>query len=74
MTELRVLSSIGDTKVIFDPDNDDEVAAAKVQYKTLIDKGFKAFKVKKSGERGKKMKKFDKDAGKIIMVPPIIGG
>jgi L-alanine-DL-glutamate epimerase-like enolase superfamily enzyme len=74
MTELRVLSSMGDTKVIFDPDNDDEVAAAKVQYKTLIDKGFKAFKVKKSGEPGKKMKKFDKDAGKIIMVPPIIGG
>jgi hypothetical protein len=74
MTELRVLSSMGDTKVIFDPDNDDEVAAAKVQYKTLINKGFKAFKVKKSGEPGKKMKKFDKDAGKIIMVPPIIGG
>jgi L-alanine-DL-glutamate epimerase-like enolase superfamily enzyme len=74
MTELRVLSSMGDTKVIFDPDNDDEVAAAKVQYKTLIDKGFKAFKVKKSGEPGKKMKRFDKDAGKIIMVPPIIGG
>lgn len=74
MTEMRWLSEEGDTKIIFDPDNDDEVEAAEEQFDTLIDKGFKAFSVKKDGEQGKPMKSFDAKAGRIILVPPIQGG
>lgn len=74
MGEMRVLDSTGDTKVIWDPENEDETEAAEEQYDSLIKKGFKAFKVSKKGDKGKAMKEFDSDAGKIIMVPAMVGG
>ena len=74
MGELKIISDEGDTKVIWNPENADEVEAAEAQFDMLIDRGFTAYKVKKSGEQGKKIKKFDEDAGKIIMVPKIVGG
>lgn len=89
MGELRILTSYqkvepdlvpehmrkaGDTKVIWDPDNDDEVDAAEAQFDSLIDKGFKAFKVKKDGDKGTQIKKFKPDLGKIIMVPALVAG
>lgn len=74
MGELRCLSKVGDTKVIWDPENRDEVDAAEEQFNTLIEKGFKAFSVSKNGRKGKEIFDFDPDAGKIIMVPTIVGG
>ena len=74
MGELRIMGPEGDTKVIWDSENDDEVEAAEAQFDTLIDKGFLAYKVKKDGDKGSKIKKFDSEAGKIIMSPPMQGG
>lgn len=73
-SEMRIISGEGDTKVIWDPGNTDEVCAAKAQFDSLIEKKFSAFEVKKSGDPGKQIKKFKPKAGKIIMVPPIAGG
>jgi len=74
MGELAIIDSTGDTKVMWDKSNDDEVEAAEEQFDSLIDKGFSAYKVKKDGEKGKKITSFDPNAGKIIMVPKIVGG
>jgi hypothetical protein len=74
MGEMRCMDKTGDTKVIWDPKNDDEVDAAEDQFNSLIDKGFTAYSVKKNGEKGKVIKEFDPDAGKIIMVPVVRGG
>ena len=74
MGELAIIDQTGDTKVIWDKDNPDEVEAAEDQFDTLTEKGFIAYAVKKSGEAGRKIKKFVADAGKIIMIPPIAGG
>lgn len=74
MAEMAILGKEGDTKVIWDPENQDEVEAAKVQFDALKTKGFLSFSVKKDGEKGKSINKFDPDAGKIIMVPPMVGG
>lgn len=74
MGELRIMGHEGDTKVIWDPENTDEVEAAEEQFDKLTDKGFLAFKVKKDGDKGRKITKFDPDTGKIIMAPPIVGG
>lgn len=90
MGELRIITSFalnevqklpshmrraGDTKVIWDPKNDDEVEAAEAQFDILIGKGFKAFKVDKKGEKtGGAIKKFDSKASKLIMVPTVAGG
>lgn len=74
MGELRCMSELGDTKIIWDPKNDDEVEAAELQFDALIEKGFMAYSVKKGGDKGKTIKTFDPDAGKIIMIPKIVGG
>lgn len=90
MGEIRIITSMaqdevrklpphmrrsGDTKVIWDPKNDDEVEAAEAQFDVLIKKGFRAFKVDKEGKKkGGAIKTFDKKAGKLIMVPGIQGG
>ena len=74
MGELAVISAEGDTKVMWDPKNDDETEAAEAQFDRLVKKGFTAFSVKKNGEQGKKISKFDEEAGKIIMVPKMVGG
>lgn len=74
MGEMSILNASGDTKVIWDPKNEDEVEAAEAQFDTLMDKGFTAYKVKKDGKKGKVIKEFDPKAGKIIMVPVVAGG
>ena len=74
MGELRTLASGGDIKSIWDPKNDKEVEAAKGQFKKLRKDGFKAFKVRKTGKKGKEITEFDRNAGKIIMVPEMVGG
>ena len=75
MGEMRVLDQTGDTKVIWDPDNDDEVEAAESQFDILLEKGFNIFKVGKDHEKtGGKLKKFPKTAGKLIAVPALVGG
>jgi len=76
MGEMRVLDPKGDLKVIWDPENDDEVEAAKNQFNELVkEKGFAAFEVGLGGKKSNKhVRKFDPDMGKLIMVPAIAGG
>jgi len=71
---LHVLDGTGDTKVIWDPKNPDEVEAAKAQFDVLRKKGFLAYTVNKKGDKGEVITKFDPDAEKIILSPPIAGG
>ena len=74
MGEMSVMGKEGDTKVIWDPDNEDEVATAERSYNDLIKKRFKAFSVKARGQKGEQMDEWDPDEGKIIMVPRMAGG
>ena len=74
MGEMRALALEGDIKSIWDPTNDEESEAAEEQFDSLIKKGFNAFKVSKSGKKGVKIDEFDRDAGRIILVPPLAGG
>lgn len=74
MGEMRTLAAQGDIKSIWDPKNDEECEAAEEQFDTLIEKGYNAFKVGRTGKKGVKIDEFDRDAGKIILVPPLAGG
>jgi hypothetical protein len=74
MGELRIMGKVGDTKIIFDKDNEDEVEAAREQFDNLLEKGFKAFKVKKDGKNGRNVKTFNEDESMYILIPPIVGG
>lgn len=74
MGELAILDNTGDSKIMWDIKNMDEVSAAKDQFDALKGKNFTAYSVNKDGEKNHRIEHFDPNAGKIIMVPPIIGG
>jgi hypothetical protein len=75
--ELSILNGDGDTKLVWDSNNEDEVEAAETLFNELIAKGFAAFEVsdeKEKGGKGKMLKKFNPKAERIIMSPRIAGG
>jgi hypothetical protein len=72
--EYRILDKTGDTKVIFDKNVPEEVEAAEAQFAALIEKGFKAFLVKKDGTPGRQIKTFNPTAERYIFVPALVGG
>lgn len=74
MGEMRELNGNGDSKIIWNPDNAEEVKAAKEHFGSLIKKGFKAFRGKDDGEKGASVTDFDPSIRRLIMVPPIVGG
>lgn len=72
---IESLDRTGDTKIMWDGRNADEVAAAKAAFDTHIKRGGLAYRAEgKNGERGEKITKFDKKAERIILVPQLVGG
>lgn len=72
---MSIMSLKGDTKVLWDKRNPDEVANARRTFDELKKKGYAAFRVNgKEGEKGEQMATFDPDAERMIMVPPMKGG
>lgn len=72
--QLCVLDHTGDTKIIWDRHNEDEVAAARRTFDDLKKKGFLSYSVSKDGSRGEVIREFDPDAEKIILSAPMQGG
>ncbi len=73
--EIAKLDRCGDTKTIWNPDNEDEVANAKRTFDDLRKKGYLAFRViGKDGDQGEQMNEFDPRAGRMIMIPQMRGG
>lgn len=66
--------SAGDLKVIWDPENKDEVKAAEEQFISLTKKGHLAYTVDTKGGKGTQIRKFDPKAEKIILAPALRGG
>jgi len=73
---LHITDSTGDTRVMWDPRNTDEVAAARAAFDSAKGRGMMGFAVDPhSGERtGEQIREFDETAGKIIMVRQLAGG
>lgn len=72
--ELCVMDRTGDTRTIWNPDNEDETAAAKATFDRLKKKGYLAYRVDKSGDKAEAMSEFDPRAGKVILCPAVVGG
>lgn len=71
---MSILDASGDTKVMWNPRDEDEVAAAREAFNKLVAKGFRAFRVGAKGEAGERITQFDKDAEKLILIPQMAGG
>jgi hypothetical protein len=71
---MRVIDATGDTKLIWESDNEAEVENARRTFNDLKKKKYNAYSVKKDGEKGSVITEFDPNAEKIIMAPPMAGG
>lgn len=72
--EMCVMNHTGDTKIIWDRANEDEVANARRTFTDLRKKGYLAYKVQKNGEKAEQILEFDDKAERIILSPPMAGG
>lgn len=73
---LHIMDSTGDTRIMWDPRNKEEVSVAESAFNAAKAKGMVAYTVDaNTGEKtGEVIRKFDKKAGKIIMAPQLVGG
>lgn len=73
---LHITDPTGDTRVMWDPNNKDEVATAEAAFDAAKAKGMVAYGVGEDGARktGEVIRKFDKKLGKIIMTRQLQGG
>lgn len=72
--EMRIMGRTGDTRIIWSPDNEEEVKAAKRTFDDLRKKRFVAFRVGSGGSKGEQIDEFDPGAEKLILAPPMAGG
>ena len=72
---LSIADATGDTRIMWDPKNKDEVATAKAAFDAAKKKGMLAYSVDpESADKGEVIREFDPKAGKIIMTKPLAGG
>lgn len=73
---LHITDASGDTRLMWDPRNRDDVAAAKAAFDAAKGRGMVAYAVDPmSGDKtGEVIRAFDETQGKIIMVRQLQGG
>lgn len=73
MGEIRQLARVGDMKISWNSENEKEVTVAREIFDKRIKESWTAFR-EKGGFKGDKIRTFDPDAERIVLVPPISGG
>jgi hypothetical protein len=72
---MCTLDKTGDVRQMWDRRNDDEVEAARKQFRELTRKGYLAYKAEgKDGHQGEQIREFDPEAERIILVKQLVGG
>lgn len=72
--EMSIIDHTGDTKLMWDSDNKDEVDDARRTFNDLRKKNYLAYEVKKKGGKGEIMDELDPRVERIILSPPMVGG
>jgi hypothetical protein len=81
MHQMNIFDRTGHTQVSWDPDDKASVADASDKFTELVGKGYTAFAVDTKEEdgltiesKGRRITTFDPKAGKVLMVPQLVGG
>jgi hypothetical protein len=69
---ISEMNETGDTKIRWDKDNPDEVAAARAAFDALKAKKFRSYAM--NGKDRVIIHDFDPDAEQIVMAPQTVGG
>jgi hypothetical protein len=68
------MGQAGDVKTTWNKANADEVASARKVFEEMRSKGYFAFNVTRTGDKGEQITAFDPNAELLIMAPPMRGG
>lgn len=72
---LSIAGPSGDARIMWDPNNRDEVGTARAAFNEAKKKGMVAYSVDPdSADKGEVIREFDPKAGKIIMSRQLQGG
>lgn len=73
---LEIMDSSGDTKVLWDVDNEAEVAETRRIFDSMIaESGMLAYKTEsKNTSDGEVIKEFDATAERVVLSPQLVGG
>lgn len=67
MGSIQILDQTGDTEIEWDPADKKQTEQAKSKFKELKEKGYEFFEVAET--KGKQVKRFSKNLGKLIAAP-----
>jgi len=72
---LSIADPTGDTRLMWDPRDKDEVKVAKEAFEKAKSKGMLAYAVDEKGDKtGEVIREFDPSRSKIIMTKQLVGG
>jgi hypothetical protein len=74
MHQMNILDHTGHTTVSWDPNNATEVATAEANFDSMIEQGYRAFRIEGANQQGKRIEQFDRTAAKIMFLPHLVGG
>ena len=74
LNRMQIMDVTGHTEITWDPTRPVEVSVAKSAFEKLMAERYSAFSVGEDGGRGTRINTFDPKAGKIMMVPQLVGG
>lgn len=69
MGEMSVLSSEGDTKILWDANSPEEIGKAREQFNDLKEKGHTFIEILTNGGQGKEIENFDPIIESILAIP-----
>ena len=72
--EMAIMDLTGDTKIVWDVENEAEVDHAEKTFKDFKKKRYLAYSVGKKGKKDEILHKFDPGIEAMILVPPVVGG
>lgn len=71
---MQVMDPSGHTEISWNADVEAEVQIARTAFTELTAKGYQAFSVAANGGKGERLRTFDAEAEKILMIPQLVGG
>lgn len=71
---IKIMGASGDDRIVWDPEDEGQIAKARKRFKELLLQGYKAWKMDAKGQKGVPIKEFDESAGAILMAAGLQGG
>lgn len=78
---MQVMDPTGHTTVTWNPEDTDSINQARAEFRRLIRSGYQAFRMNAGMDgaavvetKGERITEFDPEAGKVMMIPQLVGG